>query len=84
MYVVCAQGLALFDWVEMLKRRDLLSEAPNAKILDWLPVSPLKIDLGMLLIMPTMLPESQSKTRISFLPAPPANRRSCLALNEQV
>jgi hypothetical protein len=34
------------------------------------------IDLGILLTIPTIVPDSQSNTRISFLPAPPAKSRS--------
>jgi hypothetical protein len=56
--------------------RTLESAPPIVNIFDLFAVVPDIIDLGRLLIIPTMFPDSQSKTRSSFLPAPPAKSKS--------
>ena len=60
----------------MLKMRMRESTAPKQNIELLAACAPHVIGFGKLLMFATMLPLSQSYTRISFLPAPPQNSRS--------
>jgi len=63
------------------KTRALESALPNINISELFATAPQRILLGRWLTRATILPESQSKIRISFLPAPAANSKSYFLLN---